>query len=101
MLEIKPLVVTKAGAVGGKLAGAGSGGFLALLVHEKNQAAVRTAMRALPEVAFGLFDQRGDGHQCGGVVPLRGGYPPAGEFEAVIIQRDDLYLGAAKVNANS
>lgn len=42
----------KHGALGGKIGGAGSGGFLMLLVEENQQAAVRHALRELDEVNF-------------------------------------------------
>jgi D-glycero-alpha-D-manno-heptose-7-phosphate kinase len=41
-----------AGAYGGKLAGAGGGGFLFLFVPEERKAAVRKAMGSLLEVKF-------------------------------------------------
>ncbi len=40
----------QAGAYGGKLCGAGGGGFLALLVPESAQCAVRAALQELPEI---------------------------------------------------
>lgn len=57
----------KAGALGGKIAGAGGGGFLALLVPRDNQGAVFKAMEAFRELPFMLersgsrviFDARG------------------------------------------
>jgi Predicted kinase related to galactokinase and mevalonate kinase len=42
----------KHGALGGKVGGAGSGGFLMLLVEKKHQSAVRAALRGLDEVDF-------------------------------------------------
>lgn len=47
----------KAGAIGGKLMGAGSGGFLLLYVEPYNQAAVRQALAEMREVKFSLEDQ--------------------------------------------
>jgi D-glycero-alpha-D-manno-heptose-7-phosphate kinase len=57
----------QAGALGGKIAGAGGGGFLALLVPRDNQGAVFQAMEAFRELPFMLersgsrviFDARG------------------------------------------
>ena len=43
-----------AGAMGGKVAGAGGGGFLLLYVRPENQASVRLAMNAFRELPFGL-----------------------------------------------
>lgn len=48
----------KAGAYGGKLAGAGGGGFLFLLTPKERQDAIRTALRGLLEVNF-QFDSEG------------------------------------------
>ena len=48
----------RAGAYGGKLCGAGSGGFLAFLVPPERQAAVRAAMKDLQEVDF-RFENEG------------------------------------------
>lgn len=48
----------RAGAVGGKLLGAGSGGFLLLYVEPYNQAAVRRALADMREVDF-RFENRG------------------------------------------
>lgn len=48
----------KAGAYGGKLAGAGSGGFLFFLVPQEKQAAVRKALGGYLEVDFS-FDKEG------------------------------------------
>ncbi len=48
----------EAGARGGKLLGAGSGGFLLLVVPEDRQASVRSALRELREVPFS-FAARG------------------------------------------
>ena len=48
----------KAGAIGGKLAGAGGGGFLVLYCPLARQAAVRAALPGLKEVEF-KFDQAG------------------------------------------
>ena len=47
-----------AGAIGGKLAGAGGGGFLVLYCPQAKQAAVRAALSGLKEVDF-QFDQAG------------------------------------------
>jgi D-glycero-alpha-D-manno-heptose-7-phosphate kinase len=47
-----------AGALGGKLLGAGGGGFLLFYVPEESQAAVRSALRDLRELAF-RFEQHG------------------------------------------
>jgi D-glycero-alpha-D-manno-heptose-7-phosphate kinase len=46
------------GAVGGKLLGAGGGGFLLFYVEPEHQAAVRRALAELPEVSF-RFDRSG------------------------------------------
>lgn len=48
----------QAGAYGGKLCGAGSGGFLAFIVPKKNQSAVRKALSKLSEVIF-KFENEG------------------------------------------
>lgn len=48
----------KAGAMGGKLLGAGGGGFLLFYVPENNQAKVREALSALQELPF-CFDYEG------------------------------------------
>lgn len=48
----------KAGAYGGKLAGAGGGGFLFLLAPKERQDNIRTALRGLLEVNF-QFDSEG------------------------------------------
>ena len=47
-----------AGALGGKVLGAGGGGFLLLYVPEGNQAAVRSALSAYREVSF-TFEPEG------------------------------------------
>ena len=47
-----------AGAVGGKLLGAGGGGFLLMYVEPDNQNAVRTVLHDLQEVSF-RFDHKG------------------------------------------
>lgn len=47
----------QAGAIGGKLMGAGSGGFLLLYVEPYNQEAVRKALSEMREVTFNLEDQ--------------------------------------------
>jgi D-glycero-alpha-D-manno-heptose-7-phosphate kinase len=47
----------QAGAYGGKLCGAGSGGFLALLVSREKQQAVRHALHGLLEVQFRLENE--------------------------------------------
>jgi D-glycero-alpha-D-manno-heptose-7-phosphate kinase len=47
-----------AGASGGKLAGAGGGGFLVLYCPKPKQAAVRAALSGLKEIDF-QFDQAG------------------------------------------
>ncbi|HWP02723.1 MAG TPA: hypothetical protein VNL96_04660 [Gemmatimonadaceae bacterium] len=44
----------EAGAIGGKLCGAGGGGFMLLFVPEERQDAVRKALRAYPEVRFSI-----------------------------------------------
>lgn len=44
----------KAGAIGGKIAGAGGGGFLLLYVPHERQSAVRTALSQLQELPFQL-----------------------------------------------
>lgn len=45
------------GALGGKLLGAGAGGFLMLFVERQNQSAVRAALPELRELPFGLEAQ--------------------------------------------
>jgi len=47
----------KAGAYGGKLSGAGSGGFLSMIVRKENQQAVRDALNGLLEVNFKLENE--------------------------------------------
>lgn len=47
----------QAGAFGGKLCGAGNGGFLMFFVPEEKQVAVRSALKDLPEVSFQFEDQ--------------------------------------------
>lgn len=47
-------VAREAGALGGKIAGAGGGGFLMLYCPREKQDAVRSALRALPELPFHL-----------------------------------------------
>ena len=47
-----------AGAIGGKISGAGGGGFLLLYCEKDNQHAVREALRELKEVDF-LFESQG------------------------------------------
>lgn len=47
----------QAGALGGKLLGAGGGGFLLLFAEPEAQAAVRAALADLPEVPFGFEDE--------------------------------------------
>ena len=44
----------RAGAIGGKIAGAGGGGFLLLYCHQEKQAAVRQALSPLRELSFNL-----------------------------------------------
>jgi D-glycero-alpha-D-manno-heptose-7-phosphate kinase len=44
----------KAGAIGGKITGAGGGGFLLLYCHYEKQDAVREALRDLQELPFNL-----------------------------------------------
>ena len=44
----------KSGAVGGKICGAGAGGFLLFYVEPENQDRVRTALRELKEVPIGF-----------------------------------------------
>ena len=48
----------KAGAVGGKILGAGAGGFLLLFCHEKNQDKIREALKDLQESPF-KFEPQG------------------------------------------
>ena len=48
----------KNGAIGGKLLGAGGGGFLLFYVPEKNQSEVRHALKDLKELKFN-FDNKG------------------------------------------
>ena len=43
-----------AGALGGKLLGAGGGGFMLLFVPVERQARVREALGAYPEILFGI-----------------------------------------------
>jgi len=45
-------IAIEAGAIGGKLCGAGSGGFLALIVPAEKQSKVRSALKELLEVPF-------------------------------------------------
>ncbi|SVD86998.1 uncharacterized protein METZ01_LOCUS439852, partial [marine metagenome] len=47
-----------AGALGGKIAGAGGGGFLYLVVPPENQAAVRAALSEMVDVAV-AYEPRG------------------------------------------
>lgn len=47
----------RCGAIGGKLLGAGSGGFLLLYVEPYNQAAVREVLSDMQEVSFALENQ--------------------------------------------
>lgn len=47
----------KAGAIGGKIAGAGGGGFLLLYVPKKKQDAVRSALSTLKETTFNFEPQ--------------------------------------------
>jgi len=47
----------KAGAVGGKLTGAGGGGFLTLFVHPEKQQAVRSALSSFKEIDFKIEPQ--------------------------------------------
>ena len=47
----------QAGAIGGKLLGAGGGGFLLLYVEPYNQEAVRQALSGMPEVPFHFESQ--------------------------------------------
>jgi len=44
----------KAGALGGKITGAGGGGFLLIYCPKESQDDVRKALRSLPELTFGL-----------------------------------------------
>jgi D-glycero-alpha-D-manno-heptose-7-phosphate kinase len=44
----------RAGALGGKITGAGGGGFLLLYCPREKQREVRSALRSLPELPFGL-----------------------------------------------
>jgi D-glycero-alpha-D-manno-heptose-7-phosphate kinase len=48
----------KAGALGGKLLGAGGGGFLLFYVEKQNQGKVREALQSLQELPF-HFEQQG------------------------------------------
>jgi D-glycero-alpha-D-manno-heptose-7-phosphate kinase len=58
--EIDALYETaiRAGAVGGKLLGAGGGGFLLLFVHPENRPRIRAALPKLIDVPF-RFDTSG------------------------------------------
>ena len=47
-------VARRAGALGGKLTGAGGGGFLLLYCRPPRQDDVRSALRSLPELSFNL-----------------------------------------------
>jgi len=47
----------QAGAYGGKISGAGGGGFLTLIVEEGRQDAVRAALAPLLEVNFAFEDE--------------------------------------------
>jgi D-glycero-alpha-D-manno-heptose-7-phosphate kinase len=44
----------RAGALGGKITGAGGGGFLLLYCPREKQSGVRDALRSLPELPFHL-----------------------------------------------
>ena len=44
----------RAGAIGGKITGAGGGGFLLLYAHPERQEAVRSALSTLQELPFRL-----------------------------------------------
>jgi len=55
----------------------------------------------LAEFALARFDQPGHGHQRRHVVALRGGNTTAEQGCARSIQRDDLDLGAAEINADA
>ena len=48
----------KAGAIGGKLLGAGGGGFLLFYVEKQNHGRIRQAMNDLQELPF-LFEPQG------------------------------------------
>lgn len=52
------LTARKAGAVGGKILGAGGGGFLLLFVEPKKRAAVRASLKSWREIPF-KFEQEG------------------------------------------
>ncbi|MCX6994387.1 MAG: kinase [Chlamydiae bacterium] len=58
LIDEKYIAAKNAGAYGGKLCGAGSGGFLALFVPPKNQESVRQALKDLMEVKF-RFENEG------------------------------------------
>lgn len=54
MIDDAYTLALKAGAYGGKLSGAGGGGFLTLLVHPDNQQNVREKLSNLLEVSLKL-----------------------------------------------
>jgi D-glycero-alpha-D-manno-heptose-7-phosphate kinase len=54
LIEDLYLVARKAGAIGGKITGAGGGGFLLLFCEHEKQDSVRTALNGLQELPFAL-----------------------------------------------
>lgn len=76
------------GAIGGKIGGAGGGGFLMLVVKQEKQAQVRAALKDLLEVQFG-FDSHGtsiiycnDPPQYGGRRAVTA-HPPSAATESI------------------
>jgi D-glycero-alpha-D-manno-heptose-7-phosphate kinase len=57
MIDDAYLRALSAGACGGKISGAGGGGFLTLIVEPARQAKVRTALKDLLEVSFRFEDE--------------------------------------------
>lgn len=56
---------------------------------------------ALPELLLARFDQTGHRHHGGHIVALRGGDAPAQQRLARVVQRDDLDLAAAEIDADA
>jgi hypothetical protein len=55
----------------------------------------------LPEFRFRFVNQHGDKLQCRSVISNWSEYASAQEFFAAVVERNDLYLGAAEVDAES